>query len=110
MKHLLVAALFVASIASPAVADGAIEAITDGQPWTASLANGRSLEMTFNPDGSGRVKFGFLSRSITWSVRGEELCLAGMPGSNGPQCAAVAAEAGGYLLALGKGRSVRLSR
>lgn len=54
----------------------AAEAVADGVPWSAVAPNGRNFKLTLNKDGTGSVK-GPFTLSVTWVVKGEELCLSG---------------------------------
>ena len=52
----------------------AMPLLADGRPWTGTRPDGEVVRITFQPDGTGRFE-GPITRSITWTVRGEETCL-----------------------------------
>ncbi|MES2814133.1 MAG: hypothetical protein V4720_04475 [Pseudomonadota bacterium] len=39
--------------------------IAVGAPWTTIAPNGGKMRMTLNPDGTGQMKLGVMSRNIT---------------------------------------------
>jgi hypothetical protein len=67
----------------PARADAALIAtMADGAPWTTAGPNGRSMTITFFPDGTVRMRMGILSRSMTWQASEDGICMAGAPGGD----------------------------
>jgi hypothetical protein len=63
-----------------ALAESYASRIADGAPWTTIAPNGGKMRMTLNPDGTGRMKLGIMSRNITWTEKDDAICLGGMPG------------------------------
>lgn len=96
--------------ASPGLASSSIEAVTDGVSWNASMSNGRTANLTLNPDGSGRMNAGIMSRNITWAAQGGKICLSGLPRRQGPNCMTPVAVQGGYQLTSDEGEVLTLSR
>ena len=80
--------------ADTAGAESLASQVADGKPWTSTTQNGRSVRMTFNADGSARIKFGVMSRRLTWTPTADGLCLHGMPDS--PKCITLTKVSGGY--------------
>jgi hypothetical protein len=66
---------------SPASASESVTEIADGQPWQVTMFNGRRGEMTFNADGTLKMRRGLMSMGGTWSSDGDQVCLtmANMP-------------------------------
>lgn len=95
---------------APTGAVASVSALADGAPWTASMDNGRTMKMTLNPDGSGRMTFGVMSRKISWTEEDSKLCLSGMPRADGPRCLSTEPIPGGYKLLMENGQSISLSR
>lgn len=62
--------------------------LANGNPWQVTVPDGMTVEMTFQPDGSGQVKFGLLANKVSWSVRDGNFCIDGIP--NGSACLALA--------------------
>lgn len=110
MKLLLCLA---APILAATVAAADVARIADGAPWTITLPDGREARMTLDPDGTGRMRLGLLSRGIAWSERDGALCLHGLPrpdGAEGPRCTVLEAVAGGWILRAGDAQAMTLSR
>jgi len=71
--------------ATPALAQGqpympiqkAVSMLADGAPWSADSPNGRSFKLTLNKDGSGSVSATLFTQSVTWSIKGDAMCLSG---------------------------------
>lgn len=51
--------------------------LADGAPWSADSPSGRSFKLTLNKDGTGSVRATLFTQSVTWSVKGDALCLSG---------------------------------
>lgn len=68
--------------AARAVDDATIALLADGKAWTTTGPNGRKMTLTFHPDGTVRMKMGFLSRSMRWERSEEGVCLSGGPGGD----------------------------
>ncbi|MCP3446054.1 hypothetical protein [Bradyrhizobium sp. CCGUVB14] len=72
-------------VATPALAQGqpylpvqkAVGLLADGAPWSADAPNGRSFKLTLNKDGSGSVQATLFTQSVTWSIKGDAMCLSG---------------------------------
>lgn len=58
--------------------------LVDGAPWQAKAPNGRTVKMTFRADGSGDVRFGPITRRLTWSMKDDAFCIHGLP--SGDNC------------------------
>ena len=56
--------------------------VADGQPWTSTTSDGRTMKITFFPDGRARIRVGIISRSLTWKATADGLCLEGGPQGN----------------------------
>lgn len=57
----------------------AVAALADGQPWAGTRPDGGQMRLTLHPNGTGRFE-GPVTRGITWSVQGQEICIAiGLP-------------------------------
>ncbi|MDJ0626725.1 MAG: hypothetical protein QNJ44_00585 [Rhodobacter sp.] len=97
-------------LATPMAANTVIATIADGAPWAATAPNGQSLTLTLDPDGSGKMSRGVLSRRVSWSSKGGMICLSGLPRSDGPACLAPVAIEGGYRLTGDNGLVLSLSR
>ena len=95
---------------SPVHASSEIQAVTDGAAWTANMPNGRTGNLTLNPDGTGRMKAGIMSRNITWTAENGKLCLHGMPRQDRPNCMTAAAAQGGFQLTSDAGEVMSLTR
>lgn len=48
--------------------------LADGRPWTATLPEGKTARLTFNPDGTGSFE-GPVTLSSGWSVKGSQFCV-----------------------------------
>jgi len=51
--------------------------VADGVSWSANAPNGRNFKLTLNKDGTGNVQGTMISQSVTWSVKGDAMCLSG---------------------------------
>ena len=98
------------ALSGPALASASVATLADGAPWNASLDNGRTMKLTLNPDGSGKMNAGLMSRKISWTEKDSKLCLSGMPRTNGPRCLSPVATQGGYRLLMEDGQAISLSR
>ena len=57
----------------------AVAALADGQPWAGTRLDGGQVRLTIHPNGTGRFE-GPVTRAITWSLQGQEICIAiGLP-------------------------------
>jgi hypothetical protein len=57
----------------------AVAALADGRPWAGTRPDGGQVRLTLQPNGTGRFE-GPVTRAITWSVQGQEICIAiGLP-------------------------------
>lgn len=84
----------------------ATELIADGAPWSAVSPNGRNFKLTLNKDGSGSLRGG-LDLSVSWTVKGEALCLNGTLMS---KCLRFQQIDGGFQSWLGDKPDLKLSR
>lgn len=51
-------------------------AMADGHPWNmTTVANGRTVTITLNPDGTGTIAAGLMSRSPTWHGTADGICI-----------------------------------
>jgi hypothetical protein len=98
---LIAAGLVLASL--PAQSE-TVPAFADGKPWKAKTSDGEALNITFNADGSGRMKAGIMSVSMSWEQEGNKTCIIATP--IGRECIAFKSVAGGYD---GKGKSKSLT-
>lgn len=71
------------SASSPAYGQGAteflsptqaVQVLTDGRPWSATTADGKRANMTFNKDGTGSFE-GPITLSTSWEIKGQEICV-----------------------------------
>ncbi|OCK55422.1 hypothetical protein [Bradyrhizobium sp. LMTR 3] len=81
--------------------------IADGAPWSANAPNGRSFKLTLNKDGTGGVQGTLFSQSVTWSVKGDAMCLSGTMMS---KCLRFQEVAGGFQAWEGDKPDLKLSR
>lgn len=72
--------LMLGAVSSLAAYAQELPPLVDGTAWKVRSPNGREVQMTFNPDGSGQVKAGFLTNKVSWSVQEGTFCLDGIPG------------------------------
>jgi hypothetical protein len=91
-----------------AAQDVDIAVITDGKAWVAQPQGGPKMNFTLNPDGTGLMKIGIMSRKVNWTANGGGLCLTGMPG--GKRCITFSPIANGYVGQSDDGRSMTLTR
>lgn len=52
----------------------AVRVLADGKPWNGTRSDGDHVQLTFNPDGTGRFQ-GPVTRPITWKAGPEEICI-----------------------------------
>ena len=106
-----VVALVIASgsvVISPATAAENVSQIADGQPWQVTMFNGRRGEMTFNPDGTLKMRRGIMSMDGSWFADGEQVCLTMV---NMPQrCVTFEKTADGYLAVNGENMAFVIRR
>ncbi|ANW05304.1 hypothetical protein LMTR13_05020 [Bradyrhizobium icense] len=55
----------------------AVAILVDGAPWSADSPNGRSFKLTLNKDGTGSIRATLFTQSVTWTVKGDAMCLSG---------------------------------
>ncbi|PTX53799.1 hypothetical protein C8N43_3842 [Litoreibacter ponti] len=103
----LAVAFICISLAAPAYAD--VARIADGKPWNANNGQGRSMQMTLAPDGTGQMKMGMRSRKVSWRDVDGALCLNGLRGS-GERCMAIQPIEGGYRAQAADGAVLILTR
>lgn len=87
-----------------------VDDITNGEAWRAKVSGGPTVNMTLNPDGTGRVRVGPIGRKVAWQQQGEALCIAGLPNSDGPKCFEVSDAQGGYQMRDSEGGMIDLTR
>jgi hypothetical protein len=51
--------------------------LADGAPWQAEAPNGPSLTLTLSKDGTGSVRALLFTQSVTWTIKGDAMCLSG---------------------------------
>ena len=112
VKAHIAAFLAALTFISPAVAlanSSAVSIIADGKAWDAQPSGGPKMKLTFNPDGTGKMSFGIMTRKLNWAPNGTGICMTGMPG--GKRCITFAPRAnGGYVGTSDDGKSLVLSR
>jgi hypothetical protein len=54
------------------------------------------MQLTLNPDGTGKMIVAIMSRAITWRSVEDRICLEGMPKGKGPGCIAFTPVQGGF--------------
>jgi hypothetical protein len=54
--------------------------VADGQPWSMTTDDGRSVELTLFPDGTAQMRAGIMTMRPTWTATTNGLCLDGMMG------------------------------
>lgn len=86
MRRLTVLGLgaLLATLGTMASADSVMGEITDGQPWDLTNPGGRTLNVTFFPDGTGQMRVMGMRRDIQWQANGDQMCLTGMPRGRSP--------------------------
>ena len=50
--------------------------IADGVPWSAESPNGRTFKLTLNKDGTGSIQALLFTLSVSWTVKGDAMCLS----------------------------------
>jgi len=70
-----------------------VRAIADGRPWKGAAADGPSVRITLNKDGTGTFE-GPLTMTISWQIKGEDFCIDVRIG--GTKCLRFKPAAGGY--------------
>jgi hypothetical protein len=111
--HVMIAAAFLAAtaFAAPALADDALVArLADGKPWSVKLSEGPTVKMTFNADGTGLMKMGFMSRKIGWTKSADGICLTGLPSGRGDNCLTLSTAGNGLAGRSSDGKSMLLTR
>lgn len=61
--------------------------LATGAAWEVKVPNGMTVQMTFNPDGSGQVNAGLFTNKVTWSLVDGAFCIGGTP--DGDKCLAL---------------------
>jgi hypothetical protein len=74
--------------------EGPSAMVADGKPWT-SVQDGRSVTITFFPDGTARIKLGLMRRAATWQPTTDGFCLKGLP--DGGRCLRLEKTSNGYI-------------
>ncbi|MEM7633164.1 MAG: hypothetical protein AAF299_01295 [Pseudomonadota bacterium] len=67
--------LFTYNAGSGLASDDFIRQIADGRAWVFKGENGRNGRLTLNPDGSGKMKAGFMSMSTKWRPAPGGFCM-----------------------------------
>lgn len=93
---------------SPAFASESVTEIADGQRWQVTMFNGRRGEMTFNPDGTLKMRRGVMNMRGNWTSDGEQVCLnmANMP----RRCVIFEKTADGYIAVNGENMAFAIRR
>ena len=56
--------------------------LADGQPWSAVVPNGKTLNFTFKEDGTGSISGPMpFTLSLTWKVKDDAMCISGKMGT-----------------------------
>ncbi|KAA3450319.1 hypothetical protein C7I87_11805 [Mesorhizobium sp. SARCC-RB16n] len=56
--------------------------LADGSPWSADTPDGKTLKFTLKKDGTGSIRGPMpFTLSITWTVRGDAMCITGKMGT-----------------------------
>ena len=113
----LAALLCAAAVVTPAVAQlktaflapqQAARAIMDGRPWTATTAEGRQMQATFNADGTASMRGPMpFPLSASWQIMGQDICLATAMGT---KCLRFRPAANGFDGFIGDKLDLRLTR
>ncbi len=105
----LILALSLGLSGLPAGADQSIAAtIADGQPWNAVGPGGMSMQITFFPDGTVRMRAGIMRMSMAWTATDDGMCVTGGP--RGDRCIRFEAQGTGYIGYDGSEEPLVLSR
>lgn len=56
-------------------AEGMMARIADGAPWAMRAPNGRTMNVTLNPDGTGTVRMGPIRAMAEWRATEDGFCL-----------------------------------
>jgi hypothetical protein len=83
------------ALATPLLAQSPALAIADGQPWTASMPNGDTVQMSFLPDGTVRAKRGLFGIRMAWTPTEDGICITGGP--DGDRCMTLQSDGAGYI-------------
>jgi hypothetical protein len=81
IRHILallsLAAIIVLSSFGPLPAEtrSVAASIADGQPWSLTTADGRSITLTLNPDGTGLMEGGPMTMRPSWRATRTGLCI-----------------------------------
>lgn len=110
--RLVLAGLFSLGLTNPALAGDPSYAaqIADGKPWATTTPDGPSMRLTLFSDGTGRMAVAFMSKSLTWKVEGDSICLAGLPQGKRPGCVKFTPVPGGFSGTGGEGMTLVLRR
>ncbi|AWI56998.1 hypothetical protein [Sinorhizobium fredii] len=56
--------------------------LADGQPWSALAPDGKTLKVTLKKDGTGSIRGPLpFTLSVTWTVKGDGVCINGKMGT-----------------------------
>jgi hypothetical protein len=104
----LALAAFCGSLGAALADQSIIAQITDGRTWDAQPDGGSKMKMTLNPDGTGKMKFGIMSRKIAWTPNGDGICMTGIPG--GKNCIVFSPTNKGFTGKTADGKILTLTR
>jgi hypothetical protein len=85
--------------------------VADGRPWNMAMKDGpgRTMRLTLNPDGTGRIEGGPMTMSPTWRESGADICIK--PGLVMPERCATLRKEGAKIVGLKDGEvQFRLER
>jgi hypothetical protein len=68
--------------------------LADGKAWTMQTPEGKNVQVTFLPDGTGKMKAGFMGMGLKWREDGNLFCMK--PGFMKERCSEMRAVQGGY--------------
>jgi hypothetical protein len=89
-----VATAFLATVPALAPAAEVATLVADGKPWKATRADGGTMTLTLNPDGTGKIQMAIMSRPVRWRPAPNGFCLGGLP--NGEKCVVLKKTTNGY--------------
>jgi hypothetical protein len=94
-----------ASLASESI----LKVVADGKPWNGKGSDTPAMKLTLNPNGTGKMKAGFLGFNLTWKANGDNgFCMSGGPIKNA--CMVLTPVAKGYVGKSTDGKTLTLTR
>jgi hypothetical protein len=105
----LAATALFGTASSSIASDSILKIVADGKPWNGKGSDTPAMKLTLNPNGTGKMKAGFIGFNLSWRPNGDNgFCMTGGPIKEA--CMVLTPIAKGYMGKSNDGKTLTLTR